>query len=113
MTGVQTCALPISAGVTRAALNGGGAFHAVRLSAPFVPVYVSGRLTRPGAHPPRAVAVAINGRIAATSPTYRVHRGGPLYFGAIVPESALQEGRNEVRAFSVTGPAGSPRLRAL
>jgi hypothetical protein len=42
-----------------------------------------------------------------------VHRGGPIYFGAIVPESALQEGRNDVRVFSVSGPARSPRLRAL
>ena len=114
LVGSATSSLHVaSARVTRAALNGGGAFHAVRLLASFVPAYVSGRLTRPGGHPPRAVAVAINGRIAATSPTYRVHRGGPLYFGAIVQESALQEGRNDVRAFSVSGPTRSPRLRAL
>jgi hypothetical protein len=55
----------------------------------------------------------VNGRIATTSPTYRVHRGGPLYFGALMPESALREGANDVRVYSVSGPGGSPRLRAL
>jgi sulfatase-like protein len=114
LVGSATSGLRVaSAGVTRAAINGARAFQAVRFSSPFVPAYVTGRLTRPGARPPRAVAVAINGRIAATSPTYRVHRGGPLYFGALVPESALQEGRNDVRIFSVSGPARSARLRAL
>jgi hypothetical protein len=114
LVGDTTSSLRVtSAGVTRAALTGGRAFHAVRLASPFVPSYVSGRLLRSGTHPPRAVAVAVNGRIATTSPTYRVHRGGPLYFGALMPESALREGANDVRVYSVSGPAGSPRLRAL
>jgi hypothetical protein len=114
LVGSATSSLRVAAaGVTRAALNSGGPLRAVRFSSPFVPAYVTGRLTRPGAHPPGAVALAVDGRIAATSPTYHVHRGGPLYFGALVPESALREGSNDVRVFSVSGPTRSPRLRAL
>jgi hypothetical protein len=59
------------------------------------------------------VAAAVNGRIAATSRTYRVRRGGRLYFGALLPESTLQEGHNEVRLYAISGRTAAPRLRAL
>jgi hypothetical protein len=114
LVGDTTSSLRVAAaGATRAALTGRRAFDAVRFTSSFIPAYVSGRILRAGAHPPRAVAVAVNGRIATTSPTYRVHRGGPLYFGALMPEPALKEGRNDVRVYAVSGPAGSPRLRAI
>jgi hypothetical protein len=92
-------------------LNGARSFHSVHLASGFVPAYVTGRVTGP--HPPGAVAVAVNGRIAATSPTYRVHRGGSIYFSALLPEQALREGDNDVRLYAVSGPADGPRLRAL
>jgi hypothetical protein len=94
-----------------ATLNGARSFHSVHLASGFVPAYVTGRVTGP--HPPGAVAVAVNGRIAATSPTYRVHRGGSIYFSALLPEQALREGDNDVRLYAVSGPADGPRLRAL
>lgn len=114
LVGRATSDLPIdSAERTRAAVNDRRGFNSVRLGSSFVPAYVSGRLTRLAARPPRAVAVAVNGRIAATSPTYRVHRGGPLYFSALVPESAFHEGRNDIRILSASGSGREVRLRAL
>jgi hypothetical protein len=104
---------PAPAGRTRAALDDGRAFASVRLSSGFIPSYVTGRLTGAGARPPRAVAIVVNDRIAATSPTFRVHRGGPLYFAALVPETAFHEGRNPVSAFALSGSGRRPRLTAL
>jgi hypothetical protein len=61
-----------------------------------------------GLHQGDAVAVALNGRIAAVSAVYRGSR-----FSALVPESAFRPGRNSVRAFVVTGSPASPQLREL
>ena len=55
-----------------------------------------------------AIAVALNGRIAAVSLVYR----GP-HFSALVPESAFRPGRNSVRAFLVSGSPSAPQLREL
>ena len=61
-----------------------------------------------GLHPGDAIAVALNGQIAAVSVVYR----GPR-FSALVPASAFRPGRNSVRAFLVTGNATAPQLREL
>jgi hypothetical protein len=114
LLGTPPSSWPVAAAAgLRATLNGARAFKSVRPASAFVPSYVSGRLTGLGSHPPRAVAAAVNGRIAATSRTYRVRRGGRLYFGALLPESTLQEGHNEVRLYAISGRTAAPRLRAL
>jgi hypothetical protein len=102
-----------SAGGAQAALDGRRAFDSVRLSSSFIPTLVTGRLKGFGARPPRAVAVAVNGRIEGTSPAFRVRRRGRLYFSALLPESVFREGRNDVRVFSVSGSGSGVRLRAL
>jgi Sulfatase len=102
-----------SARGARVSLDGRRAFDSVRLSSSFIPSLVTGRVTTSGARPPRAVAVAVNGRIAGTSPTFRVRRGGRLYFSALLPESVFQDGRNDVRLFSVSGSGRELRLQAL
>jgi hypothetical protein len=61
-----------------------------------------------GLHPGDAIAVALNGQVAAVSAVYR----GPR-FSALVPESAFRPGRNSVRAFLVTGSPSTPRLREV
>lgn len=104
---------PSPAGTTRATLNDAAAYRAVRLSSAFLPSYVTGTLTGVGRTPPRAVAVAINGKVAATSPTFRTTRGGPLYYAAMVPPSALRNGANQVRLFAIAGTSSAPRLGAL
>jgi hypothetical protein len=61
-----------------------------------------------GLHPGDAIAVALNGQIAAVSAVYR----GPR-FSALVPETAFRPGRNSVRAFVISGSPAAPRLREL
>jgi hypothetical protein len=66
-----------------------------------------------GLRPGDTVAFALNGRIAAVSQVYRERDTGAIRFSALPPASAFVAGRNRVRAFVVTGPAGSPALREL
>jgi hypothetical protein len=61
-----------------------------------------------GLRPGDALAVALNGQIAAVT---QVYRGGR--FSALVAESAFRAGRNSVRAFRVTGNPSAPELREL
>ncbi|MGH3005095.1 MAG: sulfatase-like hydrolase/transferase [Gaiellaceae bacterium] len=68
--------------------------------APVVPTRASGRLE--GVSTGRDVAVAVNGRIAATTRTFAL--AGDVLFSAVLPESAFRTGTNRVRIFLVDGP---------
>ena len=98
---------------TRAVLDLPERFLRARLASGFLPVKVMGRLTGPGSNTPANVAIAINGTIAATAPTVAPQRGGTQYFTALVPESALREGRNDVRVLAIVPVAGGVGLRPL
>jgi hypothetical protein len=104
---------PHPAGATRATLNDARAFRAVRPASEFLPCYITGRLTRGTGRTPLAVAVAVNGRIAGTSPTFRTGAGGPHFYAAMVPPAALHAGANRVQLFSVGGTRAKPRLREI
>jgi hypothetical protein len=60
-----------------------------------------------------AVAVALNGRIAAVSVAYRNPGEGLIRFSALAAESAFRVGRNSVRVLVVTGPRAQPRLEEI
>ena len=68
--------------------------------ASFLPAHVAGRLRGRGAEHASDLAVAVNGRIAAT--THGVVEGGAAQFEAIVPESSFVAGANRVEVFAVT-----------
>lgn len=68
--------------------------------APIVPTRASGRLE--GVPTGRDVAVAVNGRIAATTRSFELE--GDIVFSAVLPESAFRPGANRVRVFVVEGP---------
>jgi hypothetical protein len=76
-----------------------------------VPSPLAGTLA--GVRPGTALAVALNGRIAAVTVAYRNPGGGPVRFSALAGESAFRTGRNSVRVFVVRGAASHPRLEAL
>jgi len=61
-----------------------------------LPTRVTGSLlgVPPGEH--RDLAVAVNGRIRATSRSFDFHRGDPEYYSFQLPETALHPGRNRV-----------------
>ena len=75
--------------------------------APGLPAFVTGRLSG-AASPNETVAVAVNGRVAAVTRSYR--DGTEIRMGALVPPSAFRAGANRVEAFAVGGPAGAPVL---
>jgi hypothetical protein len=60
-----------------------------------------------------ALAVALNGRIAAVTVAYRNPGGGPVRFSALAGESAFRSGRNSVRVFVVAGSPAHPSLEAV
>jgi hypothetical protein len=76
-----------------------------------VPSPLSGTLS--GVSRGHAVAVALNGRIAAVSVAYSNPSGGPVRFSELAPESAFHAGRNSIRVFVVSGSTSRPRLRAV
>jgi len=78
---------------------------------PFVTSPLQGHLTGSGARPGRALALAVNDRIAALAATYGA--SGEIRFTALPPESAFWNRRNLIHFYWVDGPAGAERLTRL
>ena len=76
-----------------------------------VPSPLAGTLS--GVKAGQSVAVAVNGRIAAVSVTYRNPGGGPIRFSELVGENVFRTGRNAIRVYVVTGDPSAPRLEGL
>jgi hypothetical protein len=79
-------------------------------SSPLIPSPLAGSLS--GLQKGEAIAVALNGRVAAVTSAYRTPLGG-MRFSALAAESAFRAGKNSVRVFAVSGPASRPSLREL
>jgi hypothetical protein len=79
----------------------------------FVPGQITGELPdgRPGGG--RAVALALNGTIAATGWTFSLEGSRRENFELMVPESAFRPGRNDARLFEIVAGNGAPALRPL
>jgi hypothetical protein len=82
----------------RVAAGSGGRSVMVDDDAAVLPSFVSGRV---GLEPDTELAVAVNGRVEATTRVYR--DGGRSVFAALVPPSSLHEGANGVAVFAVLG----------
>jgi hypothetical protein len=78
---------------------------------PFVPSPLQGHVTGAGARPGRALALVVNGRVAALATTYA--GSGGVRFSALPPESAFVNRRNVISFYWVTGAAGAARLTRL
>jgi Sulfatase len=76
-----------------------------------VPSPLAGTLS--GVPAGQALAVALNGRIAAVSVAFRNPGGGPVRFSLLAPESAFHTGRNAVRVFVLEGSPAHARLAGL
>jgi hypothetical protein len=94
---------------SRAILDRPGRSRTLRRGSALVPVRVLGRLTAVRKH--TDIAIAVNGTIATTAPSIGVH--GQQLFSALLPESALHEGRNGIELFAIVRTRGGPRLRPL
>jgi arylsulfatase A-like enzyme len=82
-------------------LENAGDYEDVDPGSGYVPAHVIGRV-RDGDDQFQDIAVAVNGTIVAVSRTFRLANGNDdEIFAAMVPESALRPGRNEVRVLEV------------
>src|SRR4249919_1952171 len=110
-TPVRTLHLAATAGAARVDAVGSKLVRAFPARSPLIPSPLVGTLS--GVNPGEAIAVALDGRIAAVSVAYRDPQGGPVRFSVLPAESAFRSGRNPVRLFVITGSPSSPRLREL
>jgi sulfatase-like protein len=100
-------------GKARASIAAARLTRSVSLSSTLLPTQIGGRITggRRGAH--RDVAVAVNGTVWAVGRTFYLRGSRSESFDAIVPDTALLAGRNDVRVFEVGGRGRSRRLVPL
>ena len=59
------------------------------------------------------LAVAVNGRIAALTKSFRLATGAQTLFAAMVPESSFHTGRNRVELFELRNAGGERTLVSL
>jgi hypothetical protein len=59
------------------------------------------------------LVVAVNGRIAAVTKSFQLAIGKEILFAAMVPESSLHAGRNDVELYELLGAGTKVTLRHL
>jgi Sulfatase len=75
------------------------------------PAQMMGSIRGPGAAENRQLAVAVNGRLAAVTYTYR--EGSTVRYSAMAPESAFHPGRNDVGLYWIAQTRGTLALESL
>jgi hypothetical protein len=78
----------------------------VDLRSNLIPTWIQGDLT--GVQPEEDLAIAVNGRIAAVTESFDA--GGQAKFAAMVPDSSMHDGRNDVSVYLVQA-GGLEQLR--
>jgi hypothetical protein len=83
----------------------------VRKSTGYVPSQILGRISWGSLRPAETLAVAVNGRVAATTEPYMYR--GTSEFSTMVDEDVLHDGRNTVDLFAVKGLGAETHLVLL
>ena len=78
-----------------AELVNGGDYRDVDPASGYVPAHVLGRVD--GGEPGEDIAIAVNGTIVAVSTTFQLTIDDETIFAAMIPESALRPGENDVQ----------------
>ena len=73
----------------------GGDYRDVDPGSGYVPAHVLGRVD--GGEPGEEIAIAVNGTIVAVSTTFQLAIDDETIFAAMIPESALRPGENDVQ----------------
>jgi hypothetical protein len=94
-----------------ALIEGEPLLRSVDLDSALVPGHVSGRIEGDEAREGIRLVVAVNGTIAGVGQSFESN--GAIVFSSFLPESAFQEGANDVRVYAVTEKDGAPALMAL
>ena len=92
-------------------IDGSSYFDDVDVNAAFVLTHITGQVLRPRERDSRPLhlAVAANGFIRAMTETYRV--GNEEKFAALLPESALRPGHNDLEVYIVSGSPADTALK--
>ena len=101
----------VPAGTSRVTLDHAYVYENVRLSTGFVPARVAGDFGADSIDQGTALAIAVNGRVEATTRSYRID--GRARFATLVPEGAFHDGRNSVRVYALMRTAGHLRIQSL
>jgi hypothetical protein len=102
--------LPVRAGSgVKVRIDGRPFLDTVERTSAYLPSFVEGRLL--GGSGRIALAVAVNGRIAAV--TYSFTQADKRRFSALVLEEALRDGANTIDVFAVRGTGRTLRLERL
>ena len=86
----------------RAGLIGAEDLDDVDPEGEYVPIWIVGKVSG-GAGNTREVAVSVNGTIRAVGNSFVLATGGEELISVMIPPSALENGKNEVEVFEVTG----------
>jgi hypothetical protein len=80
-----------------------------------VPAWVAGRITRaaPGLPERPIVLAAINGVVGGVSETFSSAGSDPTWFSAMVPDTLMRKGDNQLQLFLLDPSGGQQRLRPL
>jgi hypothetical protein len=83
-------------------------FRHVDLRSPTIPAQVTGHLN--GIPTGRDLAIAVNGKIEATTVSFHLATSKDVIFSAMVPESSFRQGANRVEVLEIEPGGGLRRL---
>lgn len=92
-------------------IRNSGQFLRVDLDVTHLPLLVQGEVHSAEEPRDRTLAIAINGRVAGITETWRDQ--GQTHFMGLVPEEAVAEGGNRVRIYEIRESDGAPVLSPL
>jgi Sulfatase len=115
LVGRRVANLTVAGGGGTARVIGLDDYRRVDPSSGAVPAHVAGQLigTTPGTPPRPAIAVAINGVVGGVSETFASGGSPPMWFSAMVPDTLLRPGDNQLRLFLLYTTGGQQRLHPL
>jgi hypothetical protein len=96
-----------------ATIAGASAFRSVVLRSGFLPALITGHISGPGRRGSRDIAIAINGRIVATAPTFELADSRVENFSVLVPETSFRDGGNRVQLLWIRGSPTAPDLTLI
>ncbi len=97
----------------QANLNGKDELAEVNTESAYVPAFITGAVSHDAAHATHAIAISVNGTIRAVSQTFYLKGSTTENFAAMVPETALRNGANDVRILAVDNDGGSLKLTQI
>ena len=100
-------------GRARATVLTSGLTRAVNLRSDLLPNHIAGTLRGNRRGSTRDVAVAVNGVVQSVAHTFYLAGSSTESFTALVPETSLRNGRNDVRVFALSRPGRGVVLTPL